>query len=49
MTWYEEAEAVRPPDNDDSVLRWNTCARLIDRHPELKPRDEDAHEPLLLE
>ena len=31
MSWYEEAEAIRPPANDDAVLRWNTCARLIMR------------------
>ena len=31
MSWYEKAEAVRPPANDDAVLRWNTCARLIMR------------------
>ena len=31
MGWYEKAEAVRPPGNDDALLRWNTCARLIMR------------------
>jgi hypothetical protein len=31
MGWYEKAEAIRPPGNDDAVLRWNTCARLIMR------------------
>jgi hypothetical protein len=31
MSWYEKAEAIRPPANDDAVLRWNTCARLIMR------------------
>ena len=31
MSWYEKAEAVRPPANDDALLRWNTCARLIMR------------------
>jgi len=31
MAWYERAEAIRPPGNDDSILRWNTCARLIMR------------------
>jgi hypothetical protein len=29
MRLYEKAEAIRPPDNDDTVLRWNTCARMI--------------------
>ena len=31
MNWYEKAEAIRPPMNDDAVVRWNTCARLIMR------------------
>ena len=29
MDWYERAEALRPPGNDDAVLRWNSCARAI--------------------
>src|SRR4051794_16211522 len=29
MTWYEKAEELRPAGNDDALLRWNTCARLI--------------------
>jgi hypothetical protein len=28
-----------PAGKDDSILRWNTCARLIMRY-HLKPRDE---------
>jgi hypothetical protein len=31
MAWYEKAEAIRPPGNDDALLRWNTCARIIMR------------------
>ena len=29
MSWYERAEAIRPAGNDEPVLRWNTCARLL--------------------
>lgn len=29
MDWYERAEAIRPPGNDDAMLRWNSCARAI--------------------
>ena len=29
MSWFEKAEALRPPKNDDALLRWNTCARII--------------------
>ncbi len=39
MDYYEKAEAVRPAGNDDAILRWNTCVRLIIRF-HLKPRDE---------
>jgi hypothetical protein len=49
MTWFERAEAIRPRDTDDALLRWNACARLIlaDRH--LVPAAEEPREPLLLE
>ena len=49
MSWYEKAEAIRPPTNDDAILRWNTCARLIMRDPHLVPGVEERGEPLLLE
>lgn len=29
MRNYEEAERIRPTGNDDSILRWNRCARLL--------------------
>lgn len=29
MSCYERAEAIRPPGNDEALLRWNTCARLM--------------------
>jgi hypothetical protein len=29
MRCFEQAEALRPPHNDDARLRWNTCARMI--------------------
>jgi hypothetical protein len=31
MDAFERAEALRGPGNDDSILRWNTCARAIER------------------
>ena len=49
MSWYEKAEAIRPPNNDDAILRWNACARLIMRDPHLVPMAEERGEPLLLE
>ena len=47
MEWYEKAEAMRPPGNDEAILRWNTCARIIDRNPALAPSMEEAFEPSL--
>jgi hypothetical protein len=32
MRWYEKAEAIRPPGNDEAILRWNTCVRLLGRY-----------------
>jgi tetratricopeptide (TPR) repeat protein len=40
MTWFEKAEALRPPKNDDALLHWNTCARIIMRN-QLAPRAEE--------
>lgn len=29
---FEKAEAIRPAGNDDAILRWNGCARVINRN-----------------
>lgn len=29
MDWFERAESIRPAGNDDAILRWNGCARII--------------------
>jgi hypothetical protein len=47
MSWYEKAESIRPAGNDDSILRWNTCARLISSHAQVAPHIETAYEPAL--
>lgn len=47
MECYERAEAVRPPGNDDSILRWNTCARLLNKDKSLRPRPAESFEPVL--
>jgi hypothetical protein len=39
MEWYEKAEALQPPGNDDAVLRWNTCARIIMQDESLRPEE----------
>ncbi len=32
MNWFERAEAIRPTGNDDAILRWNGCARIVMRN-----------------
>jgi tetratricopeptide (TPR) repeat protein len=32
MRCYEEAEKIRPPENDEAILRWNRCVRLMQAH-----------------
>jgi tetratricopeptide (TPR) repeat protein len=45
MTWYSKAEAIRPQGNDEAILRWNTCLRMLGRHERAEsPRE---YEPAL--
>lgn len=32
MECFEKAEAMRPAGNDEAILRWNGCARIINRN-----------------
>jgi hypothetical protein len=32
MDLYQQARDIRPPDNDDAVLRWNACVRFLERN-----------------
>ena len=45
MESYEKAERIRPPGNDDAVLRWNSCLRTILREG-LEPRADERELPL---
>ena len=49
MHWYEKAEAIRPPANDDALLRWNTCVRLLNRYSHLQPVPSHTAEPIVPE
>ena len=46
MVYYERAEGIRPEGNDEAILRWNTCARMLARHerPGVSARE---YEPVL--
>ena len=42
MTHYERAIDFASPGNDDAILRWNTCARVIMQNADVCPLpDED--------
>jgi len=45
MRCYEQAEARRPAGNDDAILRWNACTRLLRGHPDLIPAAEERQQP----
>lgn len=47
MDWYEKAEAIRPAGNDDAILRWNTCARVLTGNSHLAPAADTGYEPVL--
>ena len=47
MDAFERAEAMRPAGNDEAILRWNTCARILARNPALHPAAAEEYEPAL--
>jgi hypothetical protein len=46
MSWYERAEAIRPAGNDDALLRWNACARIIMQNKLVARQEENIELPL---
>ncbi len=47
MDHYEKAEAQSPEGNDDAILRWNTCSRIITRNPDIEAEPEVMRTELL--
>lgn len=47
MDAYEQAESMRPAGNDEAILRWNTCARILAANRALAPAAPDVYEPSL--
>jgi hypothetical protein len=47
MNWYEKAEKKRPPKNEESILRWNACVRMIMKHILESIPQEEGTPPLL--
>jgi len=44
MRCFEEAEKIRPQGNDDALLRWNRCLRLLQTLPDLSRSESDSFE-----
>ena len=42
MHLYEQAKSLAEPDNDEAILRWNTCARILNDNERIRPRAEDG-------
>jgi hypothetical protein len=40
LAHYDRAELLRAPGNDDAILRWNACVRLIEQCPESDVSDD---------
>ena len=45
MTCFEHAEKIRPAGNDDAILRWNRCARLLKQHAPEAREEAEVLEP----
>lgn len=46
MQHYEKAESLRPHGNDDALLRWNACARVLMKNPEIRPLPDTELQPI---
>jgi hypothetical protein len=47
MEMYARAERLRPPGNDDAILRWNSCVRLLESRKDLRPEPAERETPVL--
>jgi tetratricopeptide (TPR) repeat protein len=36
---FAEAEKIHPPGNDDAILRWNRCVRLLQSQPDFESEE----------
>ena len=48
MRCFAEAEKIHPANNDDAILRWNRCVRILQSNPRFEGETElamfDAHD-----
>lgn len=41
---FGDAERIQPPGNDDAILRWNRCVRLLQSQPEFEAEEVASFE-----
>ena len=42
MKQYELADEIKPQNNEEAILRWNSCVRMINDHQLHAPDEEDV-------
>ena len=47
MDHFESAEEIRPKGNDEAILRWNTCARVINARSDVHAGHRDTGPSML--
>lgn len=47
MEHYQHADEVGPDGNEEALLRWNTCARVIMRDAQIRPLPEESAQTML--
>lgn len=43
---YGRAIDLHPEGNEEAILRWNTCVRILERDPHVRDAPEDTFQPL---
>ena len=49
LEFFERAERIRPAGNDDAILRWNACVRLLRQNPQVQAATATREIPEFLE
>ena len=47
LQYFTDAQKIRPPGNDDAILRWNRCVRLLQSQPDFEMEETvlfEAHD-----
>jgi len=47
MDAFKTAMSEYDPKNQDAILRWNSCARIMNANPEIQPEESETREMLL--